>query len=256
VSLRGVVAAAVSMLVIIAALLVAPGHSRAATTKTKTALLLGDSLTTETWPDFITPRGWRLAEYAYPGFAPCDWLRGVGDNFYRQMAKHPSAVLIETAGNDFTNCMKVNGVLPAVGSTAYVQRYESALATVFHVAARDKATVILLTPPPLLEPHLGAVLNELMAWAHYDQHVDVAFATRLALSAAGNFALYLPCQKGEGAAQGCVNGQIAVRTVDATYHLHFCPYTKDLTIVFTCAAYSSGQERWAAAAMQLLKALH
>ena len=253
--MRRLAAVALSGLVLAAALVAAAPPSHAAAPK-RTALLLGDSLTTETWPDFTAPRGWRLTEYAYPGIAPCDWLTGRGANFYKQMAsQHPKAVLLETAGNDATACMKVNGAFPAVGSTAYLAKYEQALATVFRVAARDGAVVVLLTPPPLLEPLLGPAMNQLMAWAHYQQHVDVALATRVALSVGGQFSLYLPCRRGETLRDGCAGGRIAVRTIDQTYHLHFCPYLKDFTPVFTCATYSSGQERWATAAMQVLRGL-
>lgn len=185
--------------------------------------------------------------------APCDWLSDPTPNFYSAMAAvHPAVVLIETAGNDVTRCMRVHGALPAIGSSAYLLRYESALATVVAVSRRAGARVILLAAPPLLEPHLGAALAAIDEWAARTEHVEDALAPRRSVSLHDGFALKLRCLPTEAAQQGCVDGEIAVRTVDDYYHLHFCPRVRDLTFFFTCAVYSSGETRWARSTMSLL----
>ncbi len=221
-------------------------------TSTRVALLLGDSLTSETARVFEPPPGWQLAFIARPGMAPCDWLADAPPNFYSAMAVHPAVVIIETAGNDSTGCMRVHGSFPAVGTPAYLSRYEAALATIFAMSRRDGARVILLAPPPLLEPHLGTALAEVVDWASQVEHVTTSFGPRRSVSLNDGFALELRCLPGETAQQGCVDGEIPVRTLDDYYHLHFCPHVRDFTFFFTCAVYSSGETRWARATMSLL----
>lgn len=84
------------------------------------------------------------------------------------------------------------------------------------------------------------------------EHVHVADGPRRSVSLHDRFALRLRCLRDETAQDGCVDGEIPVRTLDAAYHLHFCPYVADITFFFTCAVYSSGQTRWARATMSLL----
>jgi hypothetical protein len=236
-------------------LVVGSDPSRAATSRvtgTRLVLLLGDSLTSETARVFEPPPGWQLAFIARPGMAPCDWLADAPPNFYSAMAVHPAVVIIETAGNDSTGCMRVHGSFPAVGTPAYLSRYEAALDTIFTASRRDGARVILLAPPPLLEPHLGAALATVVDWASHDEHVATSFGPRRSVSLNDGFALELRCLPGETAQQGCVDGEIPVRTLDDYYHLHFCPHVRDFTFFFTCAVYSSGETRWARATMSLL----
>lgn len=230
-----------------------PGASRGATPRL--ALLLGDSLTAETAPVFVAPSGWRLQIDAHPGIAPCDWLSGPHPNFYDDIKQRPAAIVIETAGNDRTRCMEVNGALPHVGSPTFLARYEAALSTIVALSHDYGARVILLAPPPLLEPHLGAALASILAWAQQAAHVATSTSPRTAVSLHGAFTEALPCLPSESARRGCREGQIPVRTIDATYHLHFCPHAADFTRQFTCAAYSSGEVRWARATMWLLHTL-
>jgi len=204
----------------------------------------------------VPPTGWQLEVDAWPGIAPCDWLTGGHPNFYDDIKKRPAAVVIETAGNDRTKCMKVGGALPVVGSPAFIARYESSLSTIFSFSRAYGATVILLDAPPLLEPHLGAALATIDAWAQGVEHVATSSAPRDAVSLHGAFAVALPCLRGETAKDGCRRGWIPVRTTNAKYHLHFCPYDADFTYFFTCSVYSSGEVRWARATMRLLKLVH
>jgi hypothetical protein len=228
--------------------------SRAAATP-RLALLLGDSLTTESEPVFAPPPGWGLKFDAWPGMAPCDWLAGVHPNFFDDMKRHPAAVVIETAGNDETRCMKVNGALPAVGSPAFLGRYESALATIISVAHADGAAVILLAPPPMIEPRVDTAIKAVLAWAQQTQHVEVAWTPRLAVALFGTFTEVLPCMHFETAKLGCSKGWIPVRTLNTKYHVHFCPAAYEFTARFTCSVYSSGETRWARATMRLLRHL-
>jgi len=230
-----------------------PGSSRAATVRT--ALLLGDSLTAETAPAFVAPSGWKLEVLAHPGIAPCDWLTDPHPNFYDYMTKRPSAVIIETAGNYRTNCMSMRGSYSAAGSSVFLSRYKSALSTIFAIARNDGAAVVLLAPPPLLVPHRDAALSAVLTWARVTEHVKTAVAPRAAVSRHGAFTETLPCLSTETAMVGCVRGRIAVRTLDAKWHLHFCPHVEDITPFFTCAVYSSGETRWARATMRLLRGL-
>lgn len=231
-------------------LVVGSGPSRAATSRV--ALLLGDSLTAETARVFQPPAGWQLAFIAKPGMAPCDWLTNATPDFYSAMAVHPAVVIVQTAGNDSTGCMRMHGSFPAVGTQAYLSRYESALSTIITVSRQDGARVILLAPPPLLEPHLGAALTAVDNWASRVEHVAISYGPRRSVSFHDGFALQLHCLPGETAQEGCVDGEIPVRTLDDYYHLHFCPLVRDLTYFFTCAVYSSGETRWARATMSLL----
>lgn len=258
---RGVTALAVLAVVGLATTSLGTQPSRAATSRaapsrgapSRVALLLGDSLTRETTPRLVPPTGWKLEVDAYPGIAPCDWLTGGHPNFYDDIKKRPAAVVVETAGNDRTKCMKLNGALPVVGSPAFIARYESSLSTIFSFSRAYGATVILLDAPPLLEPHLGAALATIDAWALDVEHVATSSAPSDAVSLHGAFSEELPCLRGETAKDGCRGGWIPVRTMDAKYHLHFCPYDADFTYFFTCSVYSSGEVRWARATMGLLK---
>jgi hypothetical protein len=250
------VAAAMCAALAVSALAVGSSPPRAASatgTITRGALLLGDSLTSETAPVDRAPRGWRLWFIARPGEAPCDWLTEPTPNFYSAIALHPSVVLIETAGNDNTRCMRVHGAEPSIGSPGYLSRYETALSTIFAVSRRDGAVVILLAAPPLLEPHLGAALVTIDHWAKRTQKVAVAYGPRKSVARNDGFALRLRCLPGETKKLGCANGEIPVRTLDGHFHEHFCPYVRDITFGFTCAVYSSGEARWARATMSLLR---
>jgi hypothetical protein len=90
------------------------------------------------------------------------------------------------------------------------------------------------------------------AWAK--RRMQVSGAPRWAVSIDGQPALYMKCLESETAADGCAFGQIPVRTVDEAGHLHFCPYRRDFTRIYTCAVYSSGEHRWARALMRLIRA--
>ena len=186
-------------------------------------LILGDSLTAETAPIFKPPAGWQLYVLAHTGYAPCDWLTEPKPNFYSAIALHPSVVLIETAGNDVTRCMRGRTAFPAVGSPSFLWRYESALSTIIRVSRQDGARVILLSPPPFLQPHRGAAVRSVLDWAEGKEHVETSFVPRRAVSRHGAFALRLPCLHGETKEEGCHHGEILVRTLDTKYHLHFCP---------------------------------
>ena len=248
------VAALVAAAVVVASGSVAWSASSQGAT-TRTALLLGDSLTTETAPDFVAPSGWRLVFDAYPGIAPCDWLDGPTPNATTFLDEHPAVVLIETAANDFTRCMRVRGHLPKLGSAQFITEYERSLTTLFEMARAVDARIVLLSPPPLLVPSRSSALIKIMLWAIDDEHVFVATGPRFAVSSHGLFRLRLPCLRGETAVMGCVGGLIAVRTVDSHFHLHFCPWSDDIVTGFTCSVYSSGQERWARATMHVLAGL-
>ena len=251
--LRGRLAALAVLVALAAGSPLATGAGASPTAAKRTVLLLGDSLTAETAPSYVPPVGWKVQVLARAGIAPCDWLTEPHPNFYDLIALHPSVVIIETAGNDITACMRLDGALPPVGSPAYFARYESSLATVVSLAERAGATVVMLAPPPLLEPHLGAALTTLLDWAVTSEHVAVSLSPRMAVSLRGAFTVDLPCLRGETARQGCVAGEIPVRTVDDKYHLHFCPRKRDFAPGFTCIVYSSGERRWAAATMRLLR---
>ena len=250
---RSIAGAALVLVVAAVGFAAIPDSSRAATVRT--ALLLGDSLTAETSPVFVAPSAWKLEILAHPRIAPCDWLTDTHPNFYDEMAKRPSAVIIETAGNFRTKCMTVRGSSSGAGSRAFLSRYKSALATIFADAKRDGATVVLLAPPPLLVPHRDAALSMILTWARVTEHVKTSIAPSAAVSLHGKFTETLRCLSGETAMLGCVKGKIVVRTLDAKWHLHFCPYAKDFTPFFTCAVYSSGETRWARATMRLLRGL-
>ena len=216
----------------------------------RVALLLGDSLTSETRPVFVAPRGWRLEFLAFPGVAPCDWLHG-RTNFYRLIARHPAAVLIETAANDYTSCLKVDGKLPVLGSAAFLHRYEQSLLTIARVAGRHGARVIYVDAPPFFTPSLQRASVALDRWAR--TRLPTTTLPRWAVSVDGHAALYMRCQRGETEADGCAFGMIPVRTLNESGHLHFCPYLVDFTKEYTCSTYSSGEHRWARAVMKVLR---
>ncbi len=216
------------------------------------ALLLGDSLTSETKPVYVAPPGWRLEFLAYPGIAPCDWLRG--STLRRLLNRHPSLVLVETASNDYTACMRVDGTLPVLGDAAFLRRYEQSLTTVFQDAHRVHATVVYLDPPMFFEPAVQRASIALDRWAR--SKVRVSGAPRWAVTVDGKPVVYMHCLASETAADGCLFGQIPVRTVDELGHVHFCPHHADFTAVYTCSVYSSGEHRWARAVDRLIRSTH
>jgi len=247
---RGVVAVLCALLAAGAASAVAAGSSRVSTPRV--ALLLGDSLTSESMPVFVAPSGWHLEFDAWPGMAPCDWMIGFHPNFLDDIKQRPAVVMIETAGNDATKCMRVDGRLPAVGSPAYLARYKNALSTIFAIAHNYGVPVILIAPPPMLVPHVDVALKSVLAWAHAIKHVHTSWLPRESVALFGAFTEALPCMGTETASLGCERGWILVRTLNTKYHVHFCPYVEEFTLRFTCAVYSSGETRWTRAVMRLL----
>ena len=70
----------------------------------------------------------------------------------------------------------------------------------------------------------------------------MAYGPQQAVAPGSNFTSTLPCLPTEKKVQGCVAGQIIVRSPDGT---HFCP--TEMVFPNPCPVYSSGEKRWGAA---------
>ena len=103
-------------------------------------------------------------------------------------------------------------------------------------------------PPPYGTPHTtNAVLSQVVASeAAQGRDVTWADAGQALAGPHGGWTKTLPCLPQEGAAQGCRNGSIVVRSSDG---LHFCPGRWESRGLHhgRCSTYSSGALRYGSA---------
>ena len=236
----------------------------AATVTPKTALTYGDSITWESnWEtvhQFAGKTGWTFHLHAYPGTAVCDWLPWLADDL---ATFAPSVVGIETAGNWFRPCMiDANGNLPALGSPAFLAKYQANLATFFATVTATGAKVVFIQSPPMLDSTRNAAITRLNVIARSlaaNYHgVSIATGPRNAVSASGKYVAVKPCLTIELTNPSCGQagpGLIDIRTiVGIQTGLHFCPDGLQAGYPYPCDVYSSGEYRFGRALANTLVA--
>jgi hypothetical protein len=209
-------------------------------------VLYGDSLSSEAREAFVarlTP-GAHVVTRVFAGTAICDWLEDI-----RRDVKHPADVaVLEFLGNDLTPCARGPGGEQLTGD-ALVARYTRDADTATRLLTAVGTDVYWVSGPRVGAP--GAIANtafrELYRRTVVPGHegpppitgtVRFIDAGRAVLGPGGVFTPTLPCLPSEGAARGCVDGQIVVRAPDG---VHFCPVA---TRAGVCPVYSSGAARF------------
>ena len=203
----------------------------------------GDSLGMEAGQDFsilAQATGGSAYVRAFPGTAVCDWLPNMPAD---AAAFHPTAVVIEFSGDDYTPCMTGD----PIGSPQYYAKYQAETQAAIDLFRADGAEVYLVGLPYNESSSLNmnvANLNQLYAaLAAANTGVDYVDAGQ-AVMAYGAFTWTLPCLSGEPC-----TGPAGTNVVRAPDGVHFCP-TATVTVVdyfAECSVYSSGAFRFAAA---------
>jgi hypothetical protein len=217
----------------------------------KTALIYGDSVTQESRfmiAEFsATKSGWTHVTRSWGGTAPCDWLTWLPNDL---AIYQPSIVAISTMGNNLTDCMKdASGIPLQVGSQDYYNRYRSDLSSFMSQVTATGSKLVFMKAPPAQDAarntaitQLNSIATELAGQYH---GVSISSTARNAVSSSGKYIQYKKCLTTETVTQGCgSDGKIAIRSWDG---LHLCPIT--LAAYSTCNVYSSGEVRWAKAAV-------
>lgn len=252
-----------ALLTLIAALTIPAASAHAAAAPTKHALLYGDSITWEStsWTQytFTTHKTWTLAIRATVGYAVCDMLPQLPADL---ATYQPTVVALEAVGNSNRPCMvdPATGTAPAMDSPAYLAHYRADLAQFMSEVTATGAKMVFLNGPPVVNPtvpewtqavtDINAIAKTLAANYH---GVSISNAPRNSVSKSGKFTQYKPCLPYETVDLGCVNKQIAVRTIAPTpdQGLHLCP----TGLTFSgCTSYSSGERRWGVAAAHAMLA--
>ena len=238
------------VLVVVLALGAVPARADA-TTAPHTALIYGDSLVWESarfikadMPSTL----WARYVFAVPNTAPCDWLQRLP----KDVAKyHPTAVTIVTEGNSDDACMEdANGVMLPLDSPAYLAKYRADLTQFFSLTTGSHVT--FLEGAPMGCPNcsswnaaVGDVFGIAQDLALGYPNVTVSNVANVAVSNGGVYAQTLPCSTAEAKStrDGCVSGQIDVRTVSGTQAgIHLCPIgLNPWPAAHPCATFTAGK---------------
>jgi hypothetical protein len=214
----------------------------------RVVLLYGDSLLYEasSTVEASVPRGIELLTRAVPGSAPCDWWQQLDRDLDRGDI---SLVVLESAGNAWTECMTERGRLLDIGSSGYFERYRRDLTATFERLEGREVAVAIVAPPPVEAP-FGATLQRVWmltrqaAADHLGEHIVYETPARAVADDAGGFAARLPCLPDEREREVCdPDGLIRVREPAG---LHFCPsgYAPQDDMLAGCSTYSSGAVRF------------
>jgi hypothetical protein len=213
-------------------------------------VLYGDSLAVEAGPAFVEAMGSHTQATvdvkAVPGAALCDQLDAMRADASGSGGPRPAVVVLEFAGNNATPCVADGAGTPLRGA-ALADRYAADLDAAVSLFAGAGARVVIAGPPPApglpgdaTERIDEAELSLVTRWAGIDiGRVRYSPAGDAVAGADRAYESRLPCLDGEGEAEGCEGGRIAVRSPD---RIHFCP--SGLTDRLTCAGYSSGARRY------------
>jgi hypothetical protein len=213
-------------------------------------VLYGDSLAVEAGPAFVEAMGEHsraaVDVKAVPGAALCDMLDTMRGDASGSAGPRPAVVVLEFAGNNATPCVAGGDGTPLRGA-ALAERYAADIAAAVELFAAADVRVVIAGPPPA--PGLPGEATDLIdeaelslvtRWAGIDiGQVRYSPAGDTVAGADRAYESRLPCLAGEGRAEGCEGGEIAVRSPD---RIHFCP--AGLTGRLTCAGYSSGARRY------------
>jgi hypothetical protein len=228
-----------------------------AATPTKTALVIGDSLTEEStssiYSQFSTKKKWTVKIRAKRGSAPCTWIPWLNAELN---VSRPTVVAIETAGNEYgetSTCMVNSSGQPILrGTAAFYNKYRADLAQLFSMATTSGSKVVFVQAPPMLRADYNNAINQIniivSQLAGQYRGVSISDVPRKAVTKKSAYTDYLSCLAHETAMHGCINKKIAVRTVSGSGHgTHFCPTAWKTLDPLACGRYSSGEYRWAKA---------
>jgi hypothetical protein len=234
--------------------------SGAATPPPGVALVYGNTLTWESQKAiaaFAGSRpGWSIQHRSFPNTGPCTWGAWLPADL---ATYHPTLIAIAPMTNppDASNptCGVDGAGAPlALGSAAYFDGFATALRTMFSTAADAGVRVLYFASPPVRDVNRNAVLlrqNEIaQATAASYPGISYSSAARSSLATNNRYVDYKKCLSGETAAQGCgTDGLIAIRTLSAPVQAgnHLCAAGLPDTFPWFCAAYSSGEVRFAKA---------
>jgi hypothetical protein len=248
----------VSQACIVAVIGSAPA-SATTTVSTKTALIYGDSLTWESYwaiqAKFATKKHWIFHNLSFPQSAPCDWLGRLASDL---AAYHPTIVAITSAGNVSSCVTDADGNAQAVNTPGYYARYQQDLGAMFSEITATGSKVLFMEAPPFADPDRNAAVPQILGIAKTlakGYHgVSVSSAINTALSKNGKYTAYKACLPSEAAQNGCLKGQIAVRTLTGVQAgLHLCPIGLP-SFPWFCQIYSSGELRFGNALVETIVA--
>lgn len=218
-------------------------------------LYYGDSLAAEAHQYFQDELGTSVVDRTYPGSAPCDWTQAVKLDLSRGT---PKAVIIETFGNNISDCTKVSGQRVPSESKAYWAMYQDRLQTLINRFPRT--TRIWLNAPPAAKNDLSAgrshkavMLQTMKGVAATRPNTFVVDAGAAVESPQGEYSAYAACSAID---PECSNvprgGWTRVRAKDG---LHFCPTIEYATVaqLRNCPVYSPGAKRFALAQAEPVK---
>jgi len=213
---------------------------------TRTVAVFGDSLADEAGADFVyiaALSGYAAELHVAGGTAPCDWLGDLAELVARPAAERPTVAVIEFTGNNFTACMRPDGMAPSADETVadYQRDATTYVTSLLGAGVRPVFALAPAVDHPSLVPQINALWRSL---AGEYPGVGVVDAGAPVEGPEGTFSQFLPCESWEHAAQGCWEGQVIVRAPDGT---HFCPDEAHTVngVVGVCDVASPGAVRYA-----------
>lgn len=207
-------------------------------------ILYGDSLSVEASGAFLDEMARtttaEVITRVVPGHSPCDALPTMRDD----LALEPTVVVIQYVGNNASPCVQgPDGA--GLSGPALVERFDADVRAATEMFATRGTRVVLVGGPdaPGLPGEASVEIAEaydriVNEWAGRDigmvRYADAA-AT---VTRDHRFAARLPCHPGEGPDEGCVDGEVTVRSDD---RIHFCPRPGD---ELACPVPSPGARRF------------
>lgn len=206
-------------------------------------VLYGDSLSFEAYGAFddelARTSDAEVLARVEPGTSPCDVLETMVDD----AALEPAVVVVQYVGNNHSECMLGPGGEQLAGR-ALADRTEADVRAATEIFATQGTRVVLVAGPvapglpgdPDLADAYNGIVNE---WAGRDLgQVRYADAAATVTGPDHGYVDRLPCRDDEGGAQGCVDGEVVVRSPD---RIHFCPRGGD---GLACSVPAPGARRF------------
>lgn len=199
----------------------------------------------------------KVTNRTYPGSSPCDWNSAAKLD---TAAGQPDAVIIETFGNNISNCqLDSAGNRPTNGSQAYWAAYYDDLVNLIGKFG-TKVPIWLTAAPAARNDTTGGVSHKARMLQLMQQVADsrpntfVVDAGASVENPGGTYAPYLPCLPNEECANFMGHAWNDMHSEDG---LHFCPRIKRATIALlrNCPVYASGAWRFGNAQADGVKTL-
>ncbi len=206
-------------------------------------VLYGDSLSFEASGAFVDELARtsdaEVVPRVEPGTSPCDVLETMADD----AALEPAVVVMQFVGNNQSECM-LGPDGERLVDQALADRTEADVRAATEMFATQGTRVVLVGGPtapglpgnPDLADAYNRIVNE---WAGRDLgQVRYADAAATVTGPDHGYVDRLPCRDDEGRAQGCVDGEVVVRSPD---RIHFCPIEIDGIV---CSVPAPGARRF------------